>query len=191
MYDQYSDINSNSLLPHVYNTAIPTKKADLAIAVSAHTPTTAPVYTALRTSDPTMRLSQMSETSVSRLAQPGRIEVGEPSKSYLEASLQLGVWYFVGLEKLKELRVHFGQADKQILAPGKDKESEVAEHTRSQEDLPLFRWTVIGTDWKLHVAFEDMINGGAAVVRPLGSGGWVPRYHSSSPSGRRRCWLGR
>ncbi|KAJ9624517.1 hypothetical protein H2203_005252 [Taxawa tesnikishii (nom. ined.)] len=168
---QYSDINSNSLLPHVHNTAIPTKKADLAIAVSAHTPATAPVYTALRTSDPTMRLSQMSETSVSRLALPGCIEVGEPGKSYLEASLQLGVWCFAGLEKLKELRVHSGKTDEQILASGEEKESEIAQDMRSQEDLPIFGWTAIGMDWKLHVAFEDKADGGAVVLGPLDSGG--------------------
>jgi hypothetical protein len=58
-----------------------------------------------------MRLSQMSETSVSRLALPGCVEVGESGKSYLEASLQLGVWCFAGLAKLNELRRQSRVAD--------------------------------------------------------------------------------
>jgi hypothetical protein len=52
-----------------------------------------------------MRLSQMSEPSVSKLTLPGCVEVGESGKNYLEASLQLGVWCFAGLAKLEELRV--------------------------------------------------------------------------------------
>lgn len=72
------------------DTAIPTKEADLALAISPHDCAATAVYTALRTLDPTMYLSQMLEPSVSRLSLPGCIEVGEPGKSYLEASLQLG-----------------------------------------------------------------------------------------------------
>ena len=71
---QYSDINSPTLLPHVHNTAIPAKKADLVVAISAHAVATAPLYIALRTSDPTIRLSQMSGTSVSRLALSGCVK---------------------------------------------------------------------------------------------------------------------
>jgi hypothetical protein len=33
----------------------------------------------------------MSEASVSRLALPGCVEVGDSGKNYLEASLQLGI----------------------------------------------------------------------------------------------------
>jgi hypothetical protein len=84
---QYSDINSATLLPHVHNTAISTKKSELTIAISTYTPATALVYSTIRTSALKMRLSQISETSVSRLALPGCVKVGDPGKSYLEASL--------------------------------------------------------------------------------------------------------
>ncbi len=153
---QYSDINSPTLLPQVNNTAVPTKKADLAIAISAHTPATAPLYTALRTSDPTMRLSHMSDPSVSRLALPGCVEVGEPGKNYLEASLQLGVWCFAGLAKLDELKM---QAGTTLGCAG------------AEESLPLFGWTAVGMDWRLHIAYRDKNDGGVIILGPLDSGG--------------------
>ncbi|RYN88171.1 hypothetical protein AA0119_g12103 [Alternaria tenuissima] len=189
---QYSDINSATLLPHVHNTAIPTKKADLAVAISAHAPATAPVYTALRTSDPTMRLSQMSETSVSRLALPGCVEVGESGKSYLEASLQRGVWCFAGLAKLDELKVRSRTANRetptparsgQIPASGGDGYTIEADNSvpgahaaavdgsRAEEILPIFGWTAIGMDWKLHIAYRDRNDDGVVILGPLDSGG--------------------
>jgi len=39
--------------------------------------------------------------------------VGESGKSYVEASLQLGVWCFAGLAKLDELRVQSRMADRE------------------------------------------------------------------------------
>ncbi|KAJ9653150.1 hypothetical protein H2201_009174, partial [Coniosporium apollinis] len=159
---QYSDINSPSLLPHVHNTAIPTKKADLALATSAHAPTR-----------PLLR-PQMAETSVSRLALPACVEVGEPGKSYLEASLQLGVWCFAGLEKLRELRALSGKLAQQMPTPGStDEEVEAAAEGTEEpgDELPLFGWTAIGMDWKLHVAFRDKADGGVVVLGPLDSGG--------------------
>jgi len=83
----------------------------------------------------------MAETSVSRLALPGCVEVGKPGKSYLEASLQLGVWCFAGLQKLEELRLQ-------------------SESRSVSESLPLFGWTAIGMDWKLHIAYLDAHDGG-------------------------------
>ncbi|KAI9767242.1 MAG: hypothetical protein M1840_005842 [Geoglossum simile] len=189
---QYSDINSATLLPHVHNTAIPSKKADLALAISSDTPATAPVYTALRTSDPTMRLSQMSEASVSRLALPGCVEVGDSGKNYLEASLQLGIWCFAGLAKLDELRVQSRTAGQKTPTPAmnvqisiadgegytvEDENSVVGVHatavncSRVEQNLPVFGWTAIGIDWKLHIAYRDMTDNGVVVLGPLDSGG--------------------
>lgn len=91
-----------------------------------------------------MHLSQMSDASVARITLPICVEVGDPGKSYTEASVQLGVWCCAGLLKLQELRTKFGTE-------------------RSDEPLPLFGWTAIGTDWKLHLAYGDQ--DGAAVVR--------------------------
>jgi hypothetical protein len=189
---QFSDINSATLLPHVHNTAIPTKKADLAVAISAHAPITAPVYTALRTSDPTIRLSQMSEASVSRLTLPGCVEVGESGKSYLEASLQLGVWCFAGLAKLDGLRVRSRTTGREMMTPtingqiptakGDDYVAEdenlvsgahatTVDRSRTEENLPVFGWTAIGMDWKLHIAYRDMADDGVTILGPLDSGG--------------------
>ncbi|KAI9771587.1 MAG: hypothetical protein M1840_001802 [Geoglossum simile] len=189
---QYSDINSATLLPHVHNAAIPTKKADLALAISPHAPATVPVYDALLTSDPIMQLSQMSDPSVSRLVLPGCVEVGEPGKNYLEASLQLGVWCFAGLAKLDELRVRSRTAgrktptaamSRQISAADgegctvEDQNSVVGVYTtamdysRAEQNLPVFGWTAIGMDWKLHIAFRDTTNDGVMILGPLDSGG--------------------
>jgi hypothetical protein len=189
---QYSDINSATFLPHVHNAAIPTRGADLALAISSHTPATDLIYTALRISDPTMQLSHMSETSVCRLALPGCVEVGKPGKNYLEASLQLGVWCFAGLAKLDELRARSRTAGRKTLTPVtngqistvdsegctvRDENSIVRVHatamdnSRAEQNLPVFGWTAIGLDRKLHIAYRDMTNGGVMILGPLDSGG--------------------
>jgi hypothetical protein len=49
------------------------------------------VYASIRNKNPTMKLSQMSDASVARMTLPICVEVGEPGKSYTEASVQLGV----------------------------------------------------------------------------------------------------
>ena len=136
-----------------------------------------------------MRLSQMSEPSVSRLALPGCVEVGEPGKNYFEASLQLGVWCFAGLAKLEELRVQSRTAGRKTPAStagrqisitdseGRATEDEVGVHTtsmdypRAEQNIPVFGWTAIGMDWKLHIAYRDTTNGGVTVLGPLNSGG--------------------
>jgi hypothetical protein len=189
---QYSDINSATLLPHVHNTAIPTKKADLALAISSDTPATAPVYAALRTSNPIMQLSQMSAASASRLAMPGCVEVGDSGKNYLEASLQLGIWCFAGLAKLDELRVRSRTAGQKTPTPAMSVQISVADGkgytvedensvvgvyatdvncSRVEQNLPVFGWTAIGMDWKLHIAYRDMTDNGVVVLGPLDSGG--------------------
>jgi len=78
----------------------------------------------------------MNDASVSRMTLPVCIEVGEPGKSYMEASVQLGVWCCAGLLKLQELRAHYGTVE-------------------GGQILPLFGWTAIGMDWKLHIAYQD------------------------------------
>jgi hypothetical protein len=139
-----------------------------------------------------MRLSQMSETSVSRLALPGCVEVGESGKSYLEASLQLGVWCFAGLAKLDELRVRSGTAGRKTPTPAmngqisaadgegrtvEDENSVVGVHaaavdySRAEQNLPVFGWTAIGMDWKLHIAYRDTTDDGVMILGPLDSGG--------------------
>lgn len=134
----------------------------------------------------------MSETSVSRLALPGCIEVGEPGKSYFEASLQLGVWCFAGLAKLDELKLRWtienartihvqapapmnseaGPVVEQVLCTvdGDMPEREVS-HANVECNLPVFGWTAIGMDWKLHIAYRDTIDNGVVVLGPLDSGG--------------------
>jgi hypothetical protein len=107
-----------------------------------------------------MRLSQVSEAGVSRLTLPGCVEVGDPGKNYLEASLQLGIWCFAGLAKLDELRVQS--------RTGMIGEISAADSGR---DLPVFGWTAIGIDWKLHIAYRDKTDGGVMILGPLDSGG--------------------
>lgn len=169
---QHSDFNSKSLLPHVHNSAIPTKKADLAIAFSPHASSTSAVYAAIRTSDPVIKLSQMAETSVSRLALPGCVEVGEPGKNYLEASLQLGVWCFAGLQKLDELSI-----ERQRIRGGGDEtrainvdDNDSANIATASCTLPLFGWTSIGMEWKLHLAYKNS-DDSVTILGPRDTGG--------------------
>jgi len=140
---QHSDINSKRLLPQVNDTAIPAKKADLAIALSNTHQDIRAFYLKIRTKELTIQLSQMSETSVSRLTLPGCVEVGEPGKSYLEAALQLGVWSYAGLKKLEELQSQSGSMG-------------------NSRDTLLFGFAAVGTDWKLHFAYNE--KGGGGVV---------------------------
>jgi hypothetical protein len=134
----------------------------------------------------------MSETSVSRLALPGCVEVGESGKNYLEASLQLGVWCFAGLAKLDELRVWSRIAGRKMPTPAVDRQTSAADdegrtlgdggpvvgvhatamdHSRAEQNLPVFGWTAIGMDWKLHIAYRDTTDNGVVVLGPLDSGG--------------------
>lgn len=107
----------------------------------------------------------MSDPSVSRLALPGCVEVGEPGKNYLEASLQLGVWCFAGLAKLDELKMQLSVTDQQTSA------GMTLGYAEADESLPVFGWTAIGMDWKLHIAYRDKIDGGVVILGPLDSGG--------------------
>lgn len=77
----------------------------------------------------------MQDASVSCMALPICVEVGEPRKSYNEASIQLGVWCCAGLLKLHELRLQQGDID-------------------AEETVPLIGMTAIGLDWKSHVAYK-------------------------------------
>ncbi|KAL5347667.1 hypothetical protein ACLOAV_007076 [Pseudogymnoascus australis] len=132
---QYSDINSATLLPTVNDIAIPVKKADLAVAIHSAKPAASMIYESIRKQNPAMKLSQMQDASVSRMALPICVEVGEPGKSYNEASIQLGVWCCAGLLKLHELRLQQGDID-------------------TEETVPLIGMTAIGLDWKSHVAYK-------------------------------------
>ncbi|KAF2453844.1 hypothetical protein BDY21DRAFT_355262 [Lineolata rhizophorae] len=155
---QYSSINHSSLLPQVNATAVPTKKADLALAISNSWPAARPLYDAFCKAHPLQHLSQMSDPGVSRLVLPACVEAGEPGKSYLEASIQLGLWCFAGLTKLARMRT----AVKSEAVRNRDL------HTLDV----LFRWTAIGMDWRLHVAYRDMTTGGVTVLGPLKCGGF-------------------
>jgi hypothetical protein len=79
------------------------------------------------------------------------VEVGEPGKSYTEASVQLGVWCCAGLLKLEELRIQQG-------------------HTGLDDRMPLLGLTAIGMDWKSHLAYKDPEDGTITLSAP-GRGG--------------------
>jgi hypothetical protein len=115
-----------------------------------------------------MRLSQMYEASVSRLALPGCVKVGDSGKNYLEASLQLGIWCFAGLAKLDELRVQSRTTGRKLLTPAMIGQISAAD---SEQNLPVFGWTAIGMDWKLHIAYRDTTDDGVMILGPLDSGG--------------------
>lgn len=66
------------------------------------------------------------------------------------------MWCFSGLEKLEQLRVREIQ---------RDDLGDIA------QELPLFGWTAIGMDWKLHVAYRNRADNGVVVLGPLDSGG--------------------
>src|SRR5947207_2585618 len=74
---------------------------DIALAINDINPSTSPTYDKIGTENPILRLSQMSDASISRMAVPICIEVSEPGKPYMKASLQLGVWCCAGLLKLQ------------------------------------------------------------------------------------------
>jgi hypothetical protein len=84
--------------------------------------------------------SSATDASVARMTLPICIEVGEPGKSYTEASVQLGVWCCAGLLKLEELRIQQG-------------------HAGLDDGVPLLGLTAIGMDWKLHLAYKDPEDG--------------------------------
>jgi hypothetical protein len=77
----------------------------------------------------------MNDARVARVALPICVEVGEPGKSYTEASVQLGVWCCARLLKLQELRQQQGG-------------------TCLDDTLPLLALTAIGMDWKAHLAYK-------------------------------------
>jgi hypothetical protein len=79
------------------------------VAIHSAEPAAAPIYDRIRRKNPTMKLSQMSDASVARMALPVGVEIGEPGKSYNEASIQLGVWCCAGLVKLEELQQQNGK----------------------------------------------------------------------------------
>ncbi|ELR10086.1 hypothetical protein GMDG_04486 [Pseudogymnoascus destructans 20631-21] len=150
---QYSDINSATLLPTVNDFAIPVKKADLAVAIHSAKPAASMIYESIRKQNPAMKLSQMQDASVSRMALPICVEVGEPGKSYNEASIQLGVWCCAGLLKLHELRLQQGDID-------------------AEETVPLIGMTAIGLDWKSHVAYKLPDDGAVVILGPVSIGGY-------------------
>ncbi|KAI9767019.1 MAG: hypothetical protein M1840_005978 [Geoglossum simile] len=143
-------------LPTVNNQRIPHKKVDLVLALSPNNPTVLATYTKLRTADPLVRISQFIDASLSRMTIPVYIEIGEAGKSYLEASLQLGIVGSAGLSRLEQLRRTFAPkwGDGPMM-------------------LPALGWTVIGHDWKLHIICKLTENEQDAVVvyGPYDSGG--------------------
>jgi hypothetical protein len=61
------------------------------------------------------------------------IEVKGSGGDYNEATIQLGIWCSAGLEKLQSMIT-----------------TDTAETQK-----PLLGWTVIGHEWKLHIAWKD------------------------------------
>jgi hypothetical protein len=115
--------------------------------MSPDNPTVLATYTKLRTADPLVRISQFIDASLSRVTIPVYIEIGEAGKSYLEASLQLGIVGSAGLSRLEQLRRTFAPkwGDGPMM-------------------LPALGWTVIGHDWKLHIICKLTENEQDAVV---------------------------
>lgn len=74
-------------------------------------------------------------TLVSTVVLACGIEVKEAGGDYNEAVMQLGVWCAAGLEKIRSM-----------ISPG-------VEQTLLQ---PSLGWTVIGHEWKLHIAWKEI-----------------------------------
>lgn len=124
------------LLPVLPDAPIPfAKKADLALAFCPHHPQVETVLNEVYRSQPGMSLSQMTDAYTSTVALACGIEVKETGGDYNEAVMQLGVWCAAGLEKIRSMR------------------RAGVEQTLLQ---PLLGWTVIGHEWKLHIAWKEI-----------------------------------
>ncbi len=125
------------------------RKVDLAFTFSDRHHEAAALYRRYFRLAPDGALSQLNDAQLARVALPACVEVGPATKSYLESSLQLGIWCFTGLQKIQELRQHAvplrRRSGSNLGDPNPD---------GCDDCLPIVGWTAIGLDWKLHIAFK-------------------------------------
>jgi hypothetical protein len=109
------------------------KKADLALAFSPHNDITELGIRNFAQSYPGVSLSQMQDAYTSTVPLVCGFEVKETGGNYNEAVMQLGIWSAAGLEKIRQLKLGRSTAHLQ----------------------PFIGWTVIGHEWKLHLAWKE------------------------------------
>jgi hypothetical protein len=145
---------SSSLIPTHTSTSF-AKKADLALAFSLSHPEVLRTLEPIHTRYPELSLSQMEDAYTMRVPLIAGVEVKEPGGSYSEATVQLGVWCAAGLEKLRRLReeAHERRTNEAVEV---DKQPPGEGGAEGDDELPPFvGWTVVGHDWKFHVAWKD------------------------------------
>lgn len=121
-------------LPVLPNTLFPlAKKADLALAFCPYHPDVGGILKTYAASHLGIPMSQMQDAYTSTVPLVCGMEVKEAGGDYNEAVMQLAIWSAAGLAKLKT----------QVPDP---------HHT---EMPPSLGWTVIGHEWKLHIAWKE------------------------------------
>lgn len=145
---------SSSLIP-VSTTTSFAKKADLALAFSLSHPEVLRTLEPIHTRCPELNLSQMEDAYTMRVPLVAGVEVKEPGGSYSEATVQLGVWCAAGLEKLRRLREEAHERRTNEALEVDNPPSGEGGVERDEELPPFVGWTVVGHDWKFHVAWKD------------------------------------
>jgi hypothetical protein len=124
-----------SLLPISKSTSLPfSKKADLAIAFSRRHPETGPLVDKVRSRWNDFSLSQMTDAYTQTVPLQCGFEVKERGGDSNEADMQLGIWSAAGLQLLKQQR---------------------SAVTGSGGILPFVGGTIVGHEWRVHIAWKD------------------------------------
>lgn len=145
---------SSSLIP-VSTTTSFAKKADLALAFSLSHPEVLRTLEPIHTRYPELTLSQMEDAFTMRVPLVAGVEVKEPGGSYSDATVQLGVWCAAGLEKLSRLREEAHERRTNEALEVDNPPSGEGGVERDEELPPFVGWTVVGHDWKFHIAWKD------------------------------------
>ncbi|KAK2626207.1 hypothetical protein QTJ16_004469 [Diplocarpon rosae] len=127
------------------------KKADLAFSFSPKHPIVRETIAPIHRNRPSVALSQMTDSYTRTVPLVCGIEVKEKGGDYNEAVLQLAVWCAAGLEAVQGL---WELACSGAANAGPD----VREGGGGDDEDPLppfVGWTVIGHDWKFHVAWKS------------------------------------
>ncbi|KAI6712294.1 hypothetical protein JHW43_005151 [Diplocarpon mali] len=130
------------------------QKADLAFSFSLRHSAVQSAIAPIQRHWPNLALSQMADPYTRTVPMVGGVEVKETGGDYNEAVLQLAVWCAAGLEAVQGLwqlaRAEGGDAMDDMREQGGEGGGQYKETVP-----PFFGWTVIGHDWKLHIAWKS------------------------------------
>jgi hypothetical protein len=117
------------------STSVPfSKKADLAVAFSRYHPDVGPTLEKVRSRWDDLCLSQMTDAYTQTIPMQCGFEIKERGGDSNEADLQLGIWSSAGLQLLQR---NFAAVSGSGLC------------------LPFVGVTVVGHEWRIHIAWRD------------------------------------